>query len=1105
MQSTAFGKMPITQMLRIMKVSALLLLICFQAMAHRAPAQITLKESSATLEKVLKTIQQQSDYDLFFSEKLVRSKGRPVAVNLINVPVEKALMEVFKNQDQLMYTINGKIITVKEKEPVKKEITPNVAMPETPPPPPTVHGRVTNEKGEPVVGVNISIKGGKVIGVTDDNGEFTLNNIDNNATLVFSAVTIETYEVKLNGRTELAFTAKTKVSQLEEVVVNKGYYTEKQRLSLGNVATVKASDIEKQPVTNPLQALQGRVPGLIITQNTGLPGGSFTVQIRGQNSIRNGNDPFYIVDGVPYSSQLLKQIGGPIGTGSPFNFINPSDIESIDILKDADATAIYGSRGANGVIIITTKKGKLGETKIDFNTSYGIGQVSKMLDLMSKEQYLQMRREAFNNDGLTPNASTAPDLLFWDTTRNTNWQKYFIGGTAKYYDVQTSVSGGNENTQFLFGGNYHKETTVSPGDLGDQKVSVHFNINNSGFNKRLKTMFSGSYLSDKNNLMYVDFTNSSFLPPDAPPLYNSDGTLNWANGTWSNPLSYTKIKYISKSDNLIANGIISYELSKGLIFKTVLGYNNLHVNEIQPIPTDAFNPAFNLTTGQSSFSSNDTKSWIVEPQLSYKVTVKNSEINVLLGSTIQKVTSNGQILNATGYTSNTVLENIQGASGITVTSTTATEYKYSALFARLNYGYSNKYLINLTARRDGSSNFGPDKRFSNFGAIGAGWVFSNEGFIKKIAPVVSYGKLRVSYGTSGNDQIPSYGFLDLYSITSFPYQGSQGFYPNNLFNPDFAWERNRKFEGGIELGLFNDRVMFDVSYFNNRSSNQLIGYPLPAITGFTSVTKNLPATVQNDGIEFQLRINSINNKVVKWNSSFNLTISHNKLVDFPDLSNTSYATLLVVGQPLNIIKTYHLLGVDPQTGVYQFQNSSGNATFTPTPNTDQISLINIIPKFYGGFQNSISVNNFQLDFLFQFVKQTGKNYYFANQSAPGWGSLTNQPSELLNHWKGVGDITMFQKLTRTTGSPAYSAYLNYARQSDFAYSDASFIRLKNVSLSYLLPATLLKKAHIQSLRLYIQCQNLFTITGYKGMDPENQSVSALPPLRVITGGIKLGL
>jgi len=629
MQSTAIGKtspelnsgMPLTKLLRIMKISALLLLIVLQTAARpTVTAQVTLKETGAPLEKVLKAIKKQSDYGLSFDEILIRTKGRPVVVNVNNVPVEEALTQIFKTQDQLTYSLNGKIISVKEK---KAPITPELqsgdskknTLTELPLPPPTVHGRITNEKGDAVGGVSISIKGGKIIGVTNDNGEFTLTNVADNALLVFSAVNTETLEIKLNGRTELAFSLKTKTSVLDEVQMI-AYGSTSKRLQTGNVTTVKGEDIAKQPVSNPLLALQGRIPGLVVTQNTGIAGGGVTVRLQGRNGIDAsvGNDPLIIIDGVPYPSQMfISTFGGSAvggagilgssgasdgrsGSGNPLNYINPSDIESIDVLKDADATAIYGSRAANGAILITTKKGVAGKTKFDLSVHQGWNSVGHKIDFLNTQQYLAMRKEAFSNDGVAlPSIASNPANTdydvngLWDQNSNTDWQKVLIGGIAKNLNINATVSGGTANTQFLIGGLFNKEGTVFPGDFKDEKGNLHFSLTNTSFDQKFRIQLSASYMVDNNQLPLSDFTANIFLAPNAPKLYKADGSLNWELNplgveSWDNPFSkLAGSSYEITNKNLIGNMDVSYKIFPNLTIKTNLGYNNLQTNELQAI------------------------------------------------------------------------------------------------------------------------------------------------------------------------------------------------------------------------------------------------------------------------------------------------------------------------------------------------------------------------------------------------------------------------------------------------------------------------------------------------------------------------------------------
>jgi TonB-linked SusC/RagA family outer membrane protein len=1099
----------------------ILLAACLNVSARGTAQRLSIDVKNVSLEKVFADIEQQSNY-VFTYDALLLAGTRPVTIELKEASIEDILRAALKNQ-LLDFSILNNTVFIKRKVKTEPNNLPAAIDGGTSPNIPEVTGNITDETGQPLAGATIKLKDGKVVGFSDEKGNFKLKNVSVNAVIEISFTGYGVTEVPVNSKSALKISLKRANNKLDDVQVI-AYGTTTERLNTGDVTTVTAKEIEEQPVSNPLEALEGRVPGLVINQLTGAPGGGFTVQIRGQNSISNGNDPFYVIDGVPYPSQTLGLVNGTLGqdvngnrySGNPLNFINPADIESIEILKDADATSIYGSRAANGAILITTKKGKAGSMKVDANLYSGVGKVTREEKLLNTPQYLQMRREAFYNDSISlgdqTNISNAPDLLFWDTTRFTNWQKVLIGNPAHYDDAQVSVSGGTTNTQYLIGGGYHRETTVFPvilpGQGADQKVSLHFNMLNSSENKKLKLSLSGSYVSDLNSVQPVDFTGTAYtLPPDAPAIYNPDGSLNWApvtpgqTGTWSNPFALLTRKYKGITSNLVGNALISYELLAGLHLKASMGYTNTQTDEVNTDPTTVFDPARNVTSGFSIFNSTNTNSWIIEPQADYRVSLgKGGVLSALAGSTLHENNTDVKTIQASGFISDALLEDIGSASSLSPTSSSA-QYKYSAFFGRLNYNWQDKYLLNITARRDGSSRFGPGKQFADFGAIGTAWIFSEENFFKQSLSFISFGKIRASYGTSGNDQIGDYRFLDLYTTTSNPYQNIQGLYVSNLFNPDLAWELDKKLEGGMELGFLKDRIMINTSYFRNRSGNQLMTTPLSLVTGFPSITANLPALVQNSGIEMVLNTTNIRSKNFNWKSSVNLSIPRNKLVSFANLKSSPYTNTLIVGQPINIIKAYHLIGVNDTTGIYQFATAKGGPTYNPTYNVDNTKLINTTPRFYGGFLNSFQWKGFTLDFIFQFTKQTSPNIFQYYSPMPG--AKDNQPAIVLNRWQKAGDVKPFQQFSQDYSSNAYNG-LSYLEYSDFAYSDASFIRLKNLSFSYIIPASNLKRWHLQNLRVYIQGQNLLTFTKYIGMDPESQSIG-LPPLKVWTGGIQIAL
>lgn len=1105
------------QTLKAMKIlSFLLLVFTLHLQATTYSQKVTLSIKDASLPKVFKSIRQQTGYNFFYKSEWLRDM-KPVTLNVQNVSIEEVLNLCFQNQP-LTFEFIEKSVVIKPAAGLSPRLDNPRPVLTSEMPPINITGRIVNESGEPVAGASVKVKGTNIGTTTNSNGEFALSGVEGNATLVFSSTDIETFEAKVNHKTVFNLSATTKVNSLNEVVINKGYYTEKQRLSTGNVTRITAKEIEQQPVSNVLAALQGRVPGLDITQQTGNPGSGFAVQIRGKNSIFNGNDPFYVIDGVPYNSQIPFTSDGygilnrSLALGNPLNYINTYDIESVEVLKDADATAIYGSRAANGAILITTKKGKPGPLRVNLSVNAGITRPSRDIQLLNTQQYLTMRHEAFKNDNKTPGPNDHDINGDWDTTRYTDWSKLLLNTKPVYADYEIGVSGGNTNTQWLFGAGYNRQSTGMPtlisGDGFDERPSIHFTLNSISANKRLKVGFTGSYSSDKNTVQTEDLSRDRFmLTPNAPSLYSTDGSLNWAPltpgnaGTWQNPLSYLYVKSKILSANVIGNGNIAYSILPGLEFKASFGYTNTRIDQLNIVPTTAYDPELHIPSGSSRFGNTSTTGWIIEPQANYLVKIGKGQLNLLAGGSLHSNKNAVQITSANDFISDALLENPQAASRVTVENN-ASQYNYEAVFGRINYNWQDKYIVNLTARRDGSSRFGPGKQFGNFGSAGVAWIFSNEPFLEKLLPFLNYGKLRASYGTSGNDQIGDYQFLDLYRPSNYPYGLAPGLYPQNLFNTDLAWEIDKKKEVGIELGFLKDRITFQVSYYQNESNNQLVTTPISLVTGYSIIPSNFPALVRNSGLEMMVGSVNVKSKNFRWSSYFNITIPRNKLVSFPGFETSLYSgsNNLRVGQPITSQRVYHLTGVNDTTGLYQFTSSKGGVTSTPDNSTDRNTWVNTAPKFYGGFGNTFSYKGLSVDFLFQFYNQLGKNLFASYNRAPG-NIAFMQPVEIFdNHWQKPGDHKKYQLFTQG-GSPKARIAYNNATQSDFIYGDASYIRLKNVAISWQLPASWQKKIKMVDCRLFLRIQNLITITNYNGLDPETQSLSS-PPKKVFTAGFQ---
>lgn len=986
-------------------------------------------------------------------------------------------------------------------------------------------GYIKDTNGKPIANVNlVELNNNLSSTKTNSAGHFKIPAKNKNRVFRISCIGYTTQQVELSTATGNTIYLEQKAGELDGVIIQ-GYGKTTKRLNTGNITRVSSKDIEAQPISNPLAALQGRVPGMVINQTSGVPGSSFKVEIRGRTSLDQSlskNDPLFVIDGVFFESgnqptNLLRSSANDnfgLGGLSPLNSINPSDIESIEILKDADATAIYGSRGANGVILISTKKGTIGKTRLSINYYSGASRVTRTMNMLNTKQYVAMRNEGFRNDGVTPSRNAldpgyAPDIMLWDTTRYTDFKEMLIGKTAYANDIQTSLTGGNEFTNFLIGMGVHRETTVFSKDLSDIRISTHFNISHITQDKKLSVMLSGGYSNDNNKLLGQDLTRYINLPPNLL-VYNNNGTLAWEEGGVSyatvnnviNPLSLLFRTNNSVNENLYTNLQLEYKILDDLVFKTSLSYNSFRSDEASLTPRAAIDPyTYSWITPSSSFANSRTQNWSAEPQITYNNSFGEGKLNLLLGGSWQAKNYRGLTINASQF-SNDLLLNNPAAAGLVISNIAQSEYKYQAVFGRINYNLKEKYLLNFSFRRDGSSRFGLNRQFANFWALGTGWIFSEESFIKDHIRILDFGKVRASLGLTGNDQIGDYNYMQLWQNNGSggTYQGTPTIKPSKVYNPDYQWETNRKFEVAIELGFFKNRIYTTVSYYNNKSDNQLVNYSLPNHTGFSNVVMNIPALVENSGFEFILDAKILSGKNFSWSSAINLTLPKNKLISYPGLESTSYKNVYVVGNPLSVLNLYKYLGVNQATGLYSFEDLNSDGSYKPAD--DYQVLGNLNPKFYGGLSNKLEYKNFQLDILLEFKRQLGRNYLSETYNLRP-GSIGNQPEIVLERWQQYGDKTRIQKFTAGFNNEIKVITNTVLNSSNGIYSDASFIRLKNVSLSYKIPGVLVKKLGLQTGRIFLNGQNILTLTKFKGLDPETQNFFVLPPLKTIALGAQL--
>ncbi|HLZ87183.1 MAG TPA: SusC/RagA family TonB-linked outer membrane protein, partial [Puia sp.] len=835
---------------------------------------------------------------------------------------------------------------------------------------------VTDELGTPLSGASVKIKGSGAESakgaITDRNGHFAITGPEGTLVLIVTYIGYQPQELTVQAGTTVTVHLKPAQNSLDEMVIV-GYGVTSRRLNTGSVSSITAADIGKETVTNPITALQGHIAGMQITQDNGLPGGGVRVNIRGAFSTVSsaGFLPLYVVDGVPFTlfnggqpaTDGLNAYGvtGANGSISPFSLIDPADIDRVDVLKDADATAIYGSRGANGVILITTKKGGRSKTVYSVNAYTGIEKAGHYIPMMNTAQYLQMRREAFANAGVTPTAANAKDLVVWDPNAFTDWQKWAIGGTAPLTNVNASVSGGNPQNSFIFSSTYRHEGSVFRGPFDATTISNRLTAGHISEDRRFSINGSVSYASMVNNLPSIDMSTIYNLAPNYP-LYNSDGTLNW---TSTNPLSYLKQPYNATSTNLITNMTLSYKLITGLVLKTDLGYSLTRLHQTQASPASTKNPAASPISSLS-YADNDNGNYIVEPQVQYNRLIGGGKLDVLGGATFQQNKSTGVYLYGTGFSNEALINSLTAASSVITYNNNNSLYKYNAFFGRINYSFADKYILDLTGRRDGSSRFGPGHRFGNFGAVGAAWVLSQEGFMKRL-PFVSFAKLRASYGLTGNDQIPNYQYFPTYSAgtSTYAYQGAGISYPSNIANPDLQWETRKKGDIALELGFFHDRLSLKTDFYRDRTSNLLTYISTPAQIGTTAYYGNFPALIQNQGFEFELNTVNLAGKNLRWTTAFNLTLNANKLISYPGLATSSYSTTYKIGRPTDITWLYHYTGTNPATGLPTFQDLNKDGVIT----TADREPVKYGTPCYGGMTNDISYKGFDLNLTFQFYRR----------------------------------------------------------------------------------------------------------------------------------------
>ena len=1129
----------VTKTILVMKLTGFLLVAGMLQVSAAGRAQtITYQGRSQPLTDVLKVITKQTGYTFFYDHDDLAGIG-PVTVEWHETPLRDALEAILADKP-LAYEIQGNTILLVRKEGGVLAARPTARVDSVPRA--KIYGRVVDSTGVPLVGASVRIKGTKKGTSTNIKGDFALVAPEGPAVIVVSYTSYETQEIKVSGLENITVRLKYSSSPLDEVHVI-AYGTTTERYNVGSIARISAEQIEAQPVPNVLQALEGQVPGLEVVQSSGLAGASLSVQIHGQNTLaysQAGNyvggfsTPLFVIDGVPFAPQnnninQLNSAFAPINNEnqnpyysvqpglSPFNTIPPDDIESIEVLKDADATAIYGSRGANGVILITTKKGKAGKTEVHASIQSGFSQAGRTMTMMNEQQYLQMRYAAINNDNLTLASAYDPDLTLFDTTKNTNWKQQFLSGTSQYTSANLSLTGGTNTDNFRVGGTYKLQNDMYPGGYGQHTMSVDAAFHHASLDNRFSLDFHGSYGYAPNNTPGTPSVLQAFqLPPDYPNLLDSHGNLVWIYNGFDlsnylgNTLAYLKGTAQSQVYTLGSGLTLKYKILPGLDFSTLLGYNTTTNNELSENPLAAQDPA-QSPVSSASYGYGNFALWSIDPMLYYHKTIGRHTISVQVGAHFEQNSTTQNYQTGSDYANDALLGSVGNAATKSAGSTGSLTKRVDNFF-RIGDVYNKEFILEFTGNRDASSRFGPGRQFGNFYSVAGGWIFSELDWLKKNFPALSYGKLKTSYGLTGSDAIGDYQYQANYRVLSgYTFQGMSGYYPTNLANPDYSWSITRELSLGLDIGLFKDRISAGFDYHINRTGNQLLPYTLPLQTGFNSVVENAPYVIQDKGWDLFLSTRNIRSRNFNWSSTFNIGANHNIVASFPGLSTSSYAGQYIIGKSQSIQYLIKYDGVNPQTGTFQYLTAKGAVTTNPNGNPpleggDANQVMSPDPAFSGGMGNTFTYKHFSLYIFCQFKKQPGystlEQIYNTSPAMPGF--TYNEPAFLLKDaWSKPGQQTNVEKFTATGSSLTDDVAAFYAA-STAAYTDASFIRVKTVQVSYGLPVALLKRLGLKACNVSFSAQNLFTITRYQG-DPETQNLYTIPPMKTVTLGINLTL
>jgi len=1108
----------------VKKLSIFLLSIVFlQVNAKSQGINITLSEKNASLKKVLSEIRKQSGCSMLYNSDLIVTANL-VSIDVKDVSLEEALKLSVKGQP-FSYQLknNTVLITPKEKLEMASVID--------------VKGRIADEKGVSLPGASVKVKNETKGTMTDNNGNFALKGVDDGAVLVISFIGYQTQEVKAAPILNIRMVPDK--SDLNEITVI-GYGTQKKSEVTGSISSVKGSTLADQPVTSFEGALGGRATGVNIISNSGNLNEAPVFRIRGTNSLSLSSYPLVVIDGVP---SFTGEDEGTIGNASnnPLSSINPEDIESIDIAKDAAATSIYGSRAANGVVFVTTKKGKLGAAKINFSTSLGFNNASNLPKLLNAAQYLEIKNEGLRNEN-TYNATTNYYDFSLDANGNridTRWYDY-IYRTGISSNNNLNISGASESTKYYASIGYNNQKGIFQKNNFNQK-SVLFNVDN----KTTSWLSLGAKINYNNELNASAMSNGSrsnssssggmsrlalISAPIAAP-YNKDGSFNSTSAGFIgmqdntshlsgqsrfgfyNPVVSMSSNYSNnKVNNIQSNAYIQINPKPWLSARSVYGIDYRYVtfeNYLSPISGEAIS-----TNGSSgSVQSNRTR-WVWTNTLTADKAIGDHNFNLLLGEEEQKTNGNQFGLTRTGQT-DPLYTNIQGGwQNVTINNTANfvfDNYLFS-LFTRLQYNYKQKYFLTGNYRQDQYSALGANNKKGTFWGVSGGWDLAKEDFWSKSGLDHTFNslKLRASYGKVGNiGGLSDFGAINTYSAAL--YGGQSGLIYSATGNSDLHWETSKKTDIGINFGLFGNKLTGEFSYYRNNIDGLIFGVPLPPSAGIPNATNNAilqnVGKMYNAGIEFSLSGMPVRKDNFSWNTSFNITTNKNKVLELADgvpsiiVGSGDAFTITLPGYSAGMIYAIRTGGVDAATGRRIFMDKSGKKvlyqhvvvpgspsqfqwsyednTRAPaiTPASDAVIYKQSAPKIFGGLSNVFSYKRFELNVLLTY--QLGGYMMNGTQATMRDNRFWNNSVDMLNRWQQPGQQTDIAKVINGDNVSNGNTL-----PLDINVSSTDFIRLKSAMLSYSLPKNFISKFKLSNTKIYVSGQNLALLTKYTGMDPE---------------------